>query len=619
MNSKLSKIIASSTLITLMSPIVIQHALADQTNAPVSSQTQTEDNLSQEQKIVNTSNSEPSSSPSISTQSTSVENTSKNESEVTQSASNQKTTVTESTTKQTQDTTKKSQNINLADDVQSSPKNNTNNIQVKSKSNLLGTSLMIRRSSPQEFINQIAATAQTIAQQNGLYASVMIAQAALESGYGGSGLSSAPNFNFFGIKGNYNGQSVTMRTYEDDGKGNMYTINAQFKKYPSAAESLADYAYLLRHGTYWNPNIYSKTWVSNSNSYQDATKALTGTYATDTSYFSKLNHIIEAFNLTQYDSKPSNVTPINSNGNTPTPAPTPTPTNNNTSNQNNGSNTTYTVKSGDSLSTIASKFNTSVESICQLNNIPIARKNLIYVGQVLKLSSSQNNTNTPKPINNKPTPSPAPVQAKPQNNNQNQTVNYTIKSGDSLSTIAYQFHTTVEKLCQLNNIPKSRRNLMYSGQVLKISSNVPNVQTQKPQVKPTPKSVPTPKNNPSPINNKPEPQHSQSYQVHSGDTLGYIASKFHTSISELAKINNIKNPNIISIGQIIKTPGLQQTQAKPVVNRTITNSPQKYKVQAGDTLSVIAAKHGTTLSRLKSINNIANINLIYIGQLINIK
>lgn len=90
MNSKLSKIIASSTLITLMSPIVIQHALADQTNAPVSSQTQTEDNLSQEQKIVNTSNSEPSSSPSISTQSTSVENTSKNESEVTQSASNQK-------------------------------------------------------------------------------------------------------------------------------------------------------------------------------------------------------------------------------------------------------------------------------------------------------------------------------------------------------------------------------------------------------------------------------------------------------------------------------------------------------------------------------------------------
>lgn len=618
MNSKLSKIIASSTLITLMSPIAIQHALADQTNAPVSSQTQTEDNLSQEQKIVKTSNSEPSSSPSISTQSTSVENTSKNESEVTQSASNQKTTVTESTTKQTPDTTKKSQNINLADNLQSSPKNNTNNIQVKSQSNLVSASLVVRRSSPQEFINQIAATAQTIAQQNGLYASVMIAQAALESGYGGSGLSSAPNFNFFGIKGNYNGQSVTMRTYEDDGKGNMYTINAQFKKYPSAAESLADYAYLLRHGTYWNPNIYSKTWVSNSNSYQDATKALTGTYATDTSYFSKLNHIIEAFNLTQYDSKPSNVTPINSNGNTPTPAPTTT--NNNTSNQNNGSNTIYTVKSGDSLSTIASKFNTSVESICQLNNIPIARKNLIYVGQVLKLSSSQNNANTPKPINNKPTP-PAPVQAKPQNNNQNQTLNYTIKSGDSLSTIAYQFHTTVEKLCQLNNIPKSRENLIYSGQVLKISSNVPNVQPQKPQVKPTPKSVPTPKNNPSPINNKPkpQPQHSQSYQVRSGDTLGYIASKFHTSISELAKINNIKNPNIISIGQIIKTPGVQQAQAQPVVNRTITNSPQKYKVQAGDTLSVIAAKHGTTLSRLKSINNIANINLIYIGQLINIK
>ena len=60
-------------------------------------------------------------------------------------------------------------------------------------------------SSQQQFINQIAPHAQSVANANDLYASVMMAQAILESAWGQSTLAQAPNYNLFGIKGSYNG------------------------------------------------------------------------------------------------------------------------------------------------------------------------------------------------------------------------------------------------------------------------------------------------------------------------------------------------------------------------------------------------------------------------------
>ncbi|OJF72600.1 N-acetylmuramidase [Streptococcus bovimastitidis] len=147
----------------------------------------------------------------------------------------------------------------------------------------------------QTFINEIAGTASQIAAERDLYASVMIAQAILESSNGQSGLSQAPNYNFFGIKGSYNGASVTMKTWEDDGQGNPYEIDAAFRSYPSIADSLYDYANLL------SSPIYAGVRRSNTLSYQDATAALTGLYATDTSYNVKLNNIIQTYGLTAYD------------------------------------------------------------------------------------------------------------------------------------------------------------------------------------------------------------------------------------------------------------------------------------------------------------------------------
>lgn len=146
-----------------------------------------------------------------------------------------------------------------------------------------------------EFINTIGPIAQEIANEKDIYASVMIAQAILESGWGTSGLSQAPNYNLFGIKGSYEGDSVLMSTSEQESDGTINNTVAGFRKYPSYYESLIDNASLI------STDFYSGAWKTNAPTYADATKFLTGRYATSLDYNTKLDNLIETYNLTQYD------------------------------------------------------------------------------------------------------------------------------------------------------------------------------------------------------------------------------------------------------------------------------------------------------------------------------
>ncbi len=152
-----------------------------------------------------------------------------------------------------------------------------------------------------QFLKKIADDAQEIGQKEGIYASVMMAQAILESGSGNSLLSSEPNYNLFGIKGSYKGSSVSFNTLEQDNAGQSYQIRAQFRKYPSYKESLEDYAELIKKGLSHNPDFYKPTWKSETKDYKEATKYLEGRYATDKQYSQKLNAIIDAYDLTKYD------------------------------------------------------------------------------------------------------------------------------------------------------------------------------------------------------------------------------------------------------------------------------------------------------------------------------
>ena len=217
------------------------------------------------------------------------------------------------------------------------------------------------------FLNSIIPAASKIAEKNDLYASVMMAQAILESGWGQSTLAKSPNHNLFGIKGDYQGETVAMDTLEDSGNQNYYQIKAEFRKYPSYSESLEDYAALIRGGTNWDPSYYSGAWKSNTQTYQDATQHLTGRYATDTAYATKLNAIIEKNGLTNYD------TPSSPSNQTVTKPVTAVP---------GGS---YSVKSGDTLYKIANMHGISVVQLMEWNQLNSSN---IYVGTTLKVNAA---------------------------------------------------------------------------------------------------------------------------------------------------------------------------------------------------------------------------------------
>lgn len=153
----------------------------------------------------------------------------------------------------------------------------------------------------ESFILKLGEPARKIGKEKDLYASVMIAQAILESASGSSSLAKAPNYNLFGIKGTHNGKSVSMATQEDLGNGNLYTTQAGFRVYENYEDCFNDYAKLMTEGISGNSDFYAGALKSNAKTYQEATKFLTGRYATDTQYNQKLNGLIETYDLTQYD------------------------------------------------------------------------------------------------------------------------------------------------------------------------------------------------------------------------------------------------------------------------------------------------------------------------------
>ena len=162
------------------------------------------------------------------------------------------------------------------------------------------------------------------------------------------------------------------------------------------------------------------------------------------------------------------------------------------------------------------------------------------------------------------------------------TTTITIQRGDTLSKLAIEYNTTVQRLVELNNIQNP--NLIYAGATLIVPSG-----------------------------EKVEDSDGNStsgqtiYIVQRGDTLNQIASSFGTTAIAIAKENNIRNINLIFVGQRLIIPTNRYD-----LNHTI------YKIQYGDTLYSISRRYGVSIATIVRLNRIQNHNLIYAGEIIRI-
>lgn len=420
----------------------------------------------------------------------------------------------------------------------------------------------------QNFIESVAQGAINGWTKYGVLPSVTVAQAILESGWGQSALSTQAH-NLFGIKGSYNGQYVTMQTREVY-NGQSYYIYDNFRKYANNSESVED------HGNFLYSNSRYANLLGDQSYASVARKLQADGYATDPSYASSLIKLVEMYNLTQLDNIAfSGKQPVINNKN-----------DYNYSNSGNAdsSNGYYTVQSGDTLSGIALKFSTTSSKLAQLNSI--SNPNLIYVGQRLLVNQSSNSNSSSSGQSSSTT-----------TNTEASAASYTVKSGDTLSGIASQYNTTVNQIVSLNQL--SNPNLIYVGQVLKLK----NSQTT----------------NSSSSSSSTATTTAGTYTVKAGDTLSAIASRYSTSSSTLALLNSLSNPNLIYVGQVLKVSSNASTSSltSSSANSTVTTAAS-YTVKAGDTLSAIAAKYGTTYQALASANSISNPNDIYVGQVIKV-
>jgi LysM repeat protein len=163
-----------------------------------------------------------------------------------------------------------------------------------------------------------------------------------------------------------------------------------------------------------------------------------------------------------------------------------------------------------------------------------------------------------------------------------------VRTGDTLYSIARRFGVTWQAIMHANGIYNA--NYIQVGQRLTI-----------PQYCGTTPVPPPPPPPPQPC--------STVYIVQRGDTLYSLARRYGTTVQAIAQWNHIVNPSRIFVGQRL------------VINRCTTVPPappacRNHVVQRGETLYSIARRYGTSIWQLAMLNNLANPNVIYAGQVL---
>ncbi|MBM4384519.1 MAG: LysM peptidoglycan-binding domain-containing protein [Deltaproteobacteria bacterium] len=252
---------------------------------------------------------------------------------------------------------------------------------------------------------------------------------------------------------------------------------------------------------------------------------------------------------------------------------------------------THKVRRGETLAGIAKKYGVSTKALQRANGLRSA--NLIRVGQRLKIPGYA----PPHPQEAAPpsaTTASAAVEPSPT-----QGV-YRVKRGDTLASIARRFGVSARDLATVNHIRNA--NEIHPGQVIELPGGS---LTARPG----------------------DRSHAGVYSVRRGDTLDSIAKKFDVDVKALLALNEIRNKNVIRVGQTIYVPGppeppATEAPAEAVAPAPVTEAaaaapelaPTSYVVRRGDTLEKIASRTGVAASELIALNGIRNRNLIAVGQ-----
>ncbi len=226
-------------------------------------------------------------------------------------------------------------------------------------------------------------------------------------------------------------------------------------------------------------------------------------------------------------------------------------------------NNTYVVQSGDTLYGISRQFNTSVQKLRELNNL--SDDNIVPL-QVL-------------------------IVAKNDENNPSECVIYTVVKGDNLYSIAKKYDTTVDAIKRYNNLTSNNLSI---GQRIRIPCYMDD------------------------SDNTTMPDY-VNYTVQAGDSLYSIANKFGTTVDKIKKDNNLKT-DVLSIGQVLivdDNKGVSSVEECYGEDFVVPGDYITYTVKSGDNLYSIARKYNTSVSEIKSLNNLSTNNLS-IGQVLKI-
>lgn len=215
---------------------------------------------------------------------------------------------------------------------------------------------------------------------------------------------------------------------------------------------------------------------------------------------------------------------------------------------------------------------------------------------------------------------------------------YTVKSGETVSSIAKKFHMTTAELKSLNGLKKNyvkpkKKILVYTKPARDNGQEQATGSTYVPQAVPRDTSAKPASSNPvsEPVALKPENPGSRDespktiHVVKSGENLSIIATKYHCTISDLMKWNNLSSQKIL-VGQKLKLVSTGKNSTASVTPDTVSKTKTAtgsqryttYTIQSGDNLWDIAAKFDVTVSQLKSVNNLKNNSRLKPGQKIRI-